>query len=224
MEIVPTVSLPVAETHAATRRDLRRAIKKVSGKQELKWVDAYSSNVAATTAASTVTTVNGIAQGTTTSTRVGNQVTMTSVQAKFTVHIPNSGANGNLASQYCRLLVVCDNESVGAAGNLILDSITVSDLTLAPYNLNFVGKNNRFKILFDRRFQVNVCGTGSTSATQVYEVKVLQFKKAFKRIVQFIGTTSAAGDIGKNSIGFLFYANNTVPLLDYGFRCIYKDD
>lgn len=221
-EIIPTVRLPVQETHAATRQDLKRAMKRVTGKQELKWVDAYASNLAAVTAVATNGTyVNGIAQGNTTTTRQGNQVTITSIQARFTVHTPTSSTAQ--PGQWCRLLVVCDNEGSGLTLSQAIDATTITDATMSPYNLNYVGKQNRIKILFDRRFFVDV-DAAPASNIQIYNIKLHQFKKQLKRIEQFIGTTSNAADIGRNGICFWFIANNTTPLLDYGFRTIFKDD
>lgn len=225
MEIVPTVSLPVAETHAATRRDLRRLSAKVLGKQELKWIDAYGANTTAAANTASIIHLNPVPQGGTATNRIGSSCQMTSAQGRIEVHM----ASANVASSAptIRVIVLCDSEVNGAlpATADILDNTTITDLTLAPYNLTQLGPKQRFKILFDSRKSL-VISAYSTAPAYVYNPVLLKFKVPIKRILQWSAgnTTGAIGGMTKNSVILWMVSDTGSTLFNYGTRVIFKDD
>lgn len=227
MEIVPTVSLPVAETHAATRRDLRRLSTKILGKQELKWLDVYAANATAAANTATIVHLNPIPQGTTPVTRVGSSCQMTSVQGRIEAHM--AAANVASSAPTIRIILLADSEVNAAlpATSDILDTTIVTDLTLSPYNLTQLGPKQRFKILADTRKTLTITARDSSGAPfYVYQPVLFRFKKQIKRICQWsaANTNGVIGNMLKNSVILWMVSDTGSTLFNYGTRVIFKDD
>lgn len=226
VEIVPTVSLPVAETHAATTRDLRRLSTKILGRQELKWIDIYAANSSITANSANIAALNLVPQGTTPVSRVGSSYQMTSVQGRIEAHM--SAANTSSSAPTIRVIVLCDSEVLGAlpATADILDTSIITDLTLAPYNITQLGPKQRFKILFDRRASLHITARTDSGSAYIYDPVLLKFKIPIKRIVQYnpSNTNGAIGGLQKNSVILWLTSDTNSVLFNYGTRVIFKDD
>lgn len=226
-EIVPTVSLPIGETHAATRSDLRRLSTRILGKQELKWIDVYAANSSLSANSSTTVFISPVPQGTTSITRIGSSCQITSVQLKCDFHM--QAANTASSPPAIRVLVLCDSEVNGAlpATADVLDTTTITDITLAPYNITQLGPKQRFKILYDYRGHLQITARDSSASPfYIYDDVILGFKKPIKRRLQY-GAAATSGAIAgciKNSIILMLMADTASVLVNYGTRVIFKDD
>lgn len=226
MEITPTVRLPVGETHAATRQDLRRAISRVARKQELKHIDVGADNLTLTTNTPSLVFISPIAAAATSTGRIGDEVSITSVQGKFEVHCAAGNSGTINAPLGYRLMVVCDQEVAAAlpAASNILDVSVVTNYLNAPYNSDFCGRGKRFKILYDERGRVPV-STTYTGPISIYDSTVSQFKRSFRRkqVWDATGTGTIAHCLN-NSLVFIAISDTTNCLVNYGTRVIFKDD
>jgi len=221
-EIVPTVSIPVAETYAATRADLRKLSNKLQRPVELKWLDTYAANAAPAANTATTVALSLVPQAATSVTRVGASCQITSLQARLNIHMAAANAVGSPPS--LRVLFLIDNEVNGGLPAVadVLDNTIITDLTLAPFNLSQLGQ--RFKILYDWRGHMPI--TARDATFYVYGEINLNFKKAIRRKLQFTpGSTSGAiGTCIKNSLIMILLTDTAGPLFNYGTRMIFKDD
>lgn len=227
MDIVPHLRIPAADTRLATQQYVRKKFRSITGKEELKYEDLYNNNVTAATAGY-FACANNLTQGTTALTRVGDSVTVTSVQLRLNTH------NGTSTQEVVyRVMLLWDYDVGGAlpaSANILATGLVITDPTLAPYNRNYVGKDKRFKIIFDRNFThkqlvywnatANAVNSETCWTSQIIE------KIRTSRKVQYAGNTGTIADITTNSLIICIWANRTdaQQFLDYGLRVYYKDE
>lgn len=220
MDIVPVVHQPASAVTAATRADLRRGLRKVRRDQQLKFSDTYHASASLAAAGSAqVTALNLIAAGNTDSTRVGNEIVITSLQVRYNLStIPTSAAAG----QAFRILIVWDYDVGGAVSTLatVLDTSVILDPLRAPYHMDYVGKGKRYRIVYDETIIINE----SIGSSADYAERVLKFKRLNKK-VRYTNTTAAIGSVGTNSLCLMALQDQSanLPTMEFGARVYFKD-
>lgn len=218
---------------------LEKKVKQIEYDTEVKHLDYVFTAVEMSDSGSVGNTllVNGLAQGTTSFTRIGDEVNFTSIQVRGTISHQLNNPALNHSPTY-RLIIVRDMQPNGAAmtfGNL-LDLSLITEPVYAPRNMDYI---DRFKIYYDKvgvlnpNFQFITSGTGTpliTTTTQVGDVarSIKFFKKLNFKTNYGLANAGNISDIARNSLYFLFIsdetgASNNGPLFNGGMRLYYKD-
>lgn len=156
--LTPAPSAKRARVMQAPRRQAAAAAQGYYGTKtarEQKYVDvAAAAYVADTTG--TITLLNGVAQGDDNTQRQGRMFNMTALSVKGYL----SPVDGSTTPSYCRLIVVYDSATNGAAP-------TMTDILQASTSLSHNNLNNRmrFKVLIDEQYAI---GATVETATQSY--------------------------------------------------------
>lgn len=144
------------------------------------------------TGGSTPVLLNGVAQGTTASTRVGRRLVMKSMYIKWLVQVSATTTGGTPL----RLLIVYDHQT-NAAAPAITDIVLTDEIT-SPVNLS---NSRRFKILVDE--YVPCIGTGGPQSVVVSRYMKLNMDEEFNN-----GSTGTVSDITKGSIYAIAWNGN----------------
>jgi len=206
-----------------TTKTLAKRIHHMETKQELKYVDVYST--ATIPATGLFTLLNGVSQGSDQNERDGNEVTATSVQYRmlFTKNVQRN------ADDMVRTIIFWDQQPNGAAPTLvdILDTTIITLQSQAPYKRE---NAKRFKILHDSTLVIParvVAGTVAGNTVLVGE-SFIHVKKRIplSRTVKYDGTSAAITAIRTNSLYCLQISVSSAapPDQETGFRFYYKDD
>lgn len=187
------------------------------GRQELKATDIAQPNIALSTGMQ-LTLLNGVAQGTDFTQRIGRKTLMKSLLVRWGV--TNNGVGGDGSGDIMRLMVIYDMQSNSAAPSAgdILQS--ASDV-YSPLNLN---NRDRFKVLFDRNITLN--SFVATVTPTVQGAPGPKFIKIYKKInleTIFSGTGSTIGSISTGSIYLCALAGSTEYSSQFYSRVRYVD-
>jgi len=152
-------------------------------------------------------TFPGIAQGTSSSTRIGNRIRLVSMEVSIIV-VPVITGTDNQDGMQCRFLIVKDSQCNGAviAG---VGGVMAAENIASPYNFQLVGTrsygagSNRLRVLLDKQHAMNM-----TSGTAAGPPMLVNFKvPVYGTIVEFSGAGVANSDILKNNIHLVFDAD-----------------
>lgn len=165
---------------------------KSTGGKELNFVDTSIANSNVSTTAQ-ITLLNGMAQGTTASTRIGRRIQMKSIEMKGYL-VPDTTTLVAIA----RFAIVLDKQANAAAPAFtdIYDSAS-------PVSLRNISNKARFWVLWDSGL---ITTAGNTTAGQITDsgVKGLEFYKRINIPVQYnAGTAGTVGDIQTNALYFV---------------------
>ncbi len=177
-------------------------INKFKREEEKKIVQGTIANqVAAAGNAGTVLLLNGIDQGQTVGTRIGNKATMTSLAIRI-----NMKAVGVETGFSTRIMIVYDNRPNGVAMTWSGANGLCSDGDMnSLYDSNTV-KQGRFKVMYDKTF--NFRGTETCQSTKMY----------WKGTMSSNYSLAQAGDItdiSKRSIYILTNATRNVGIVHF---------
>lgn len=180
---------------------------------ELKFVDTSFTGAAAVGAStfSAAQLLNGLANGTSASTRVGRQVNMKSLLIRYTITLnPTTVAGGAV-----RMLVVYDKQANAAAP--VITDVLLADGFLAPNNIS---NRDRFVTLCD--VITPPIGTAGDYASSDVVYKKINLETMFNE-----GVSGTIADITSGSI-YLFFAQSgqmttAAPSLSYRSRIRYTD-
>lgn len=208
--------------------NVKKHIRTIDKKQELKHVDILWSTTADTGSAAQL--LNGLTQGTSNITRQADLVSFTSIQCRGAIILDTN----SLVSGAIRLIVVIDSSPNGAAMGItnLLDNSVITNLFESPYNSDYF---KRFKILHDKVYVINqkaVAGytlaTGVTNSYQPARVYVKWRKQLSRQSNYGLGNGGTITDISKNAYYAFVMSNvaagNSPPTTQFGFRMYYKDD
>lgn len=195
----------------------KKPAKRIKGaivdRDELKYAGLARASY---TTASSITLVNGVAQGDDNTTREGRQVTFKSVHVTGFVY--PSGAGGQ-SPQRARILLVWDNACNGAAP-AITDIMTTSD----PVSLPVVDNANRFTVLRDWHEGLAPISSVATQSyaggTCVHDVDLFVPLDA---VTQFIGTGATIASIQNGAIWLLVLIGG-LYVADLQVRVRFTDD
>lgn len=123
----------------------RSMLNTPAGRPERKFLDTTIADDTSINNAGTFILLNGMAQGTSQSTRIGNKFTMVSIQARFAVY----NGTTQTGSIPVRVMVFYDTQANAAAptvGDLLSDT-TAARYVTSPMNL---ANRDRFRIIYQR--------------------------------------------------------------------------
>jgi hypothetical protein len=180
---------------------------------ETKFVDT-ANGLTAATQSGVVVCVSQLAQGLTSTDRVGDSIKLQHIEVRGTVIINAAATNTTV-----RVLVFRDLDGYGTAptGADVLENVGGTVAPNSPYKFN---KRDRFSILFDEMFQLqSVLAQGQSSAAWYYSSEHAGH-------VKYLGTTAAAASNGKGSVYVLAISEEptNTPQFDFYSRLLFTDD
>jgi len=214
-----------AKKRKPTVKSVAKSIKKIQGQQELKHIDFYtSSGFQAIPTTGLITCINTTVNGTTNITRIGDDITATSIQFRGLFQSNELTLN----TSTIRHIVLWDSQPNGALPALadVLDVAVITVPIYAPYNENF---QKRFKILYDRVYTITPQVYSSITAGTIDNVlevkKYSRLKRKLSRQVKYNGNTGGIADIETNSLINIFVSDQATnpPTVEMGHRLYYKD-
>jgi len=160
---------------------------------EVKYIDTADAYAVNTTG--TLTLINGLTLGNTSTTRIGQKVTLKSLEVKYRLAV--TATTG--LDQTHRLLFVLDRQCNGAA--LTLAEILVPTNTEGLRNL---ANPRRFKFIIDQRYDLSAATeSGSTKTGKIF----FQFKKPL--VIEYnAGNAGTIADISSGSIYMVLLGSN----------------
>jgi hypothetical protein len=175
---------------------------------ETKFFDFYTNTTFSTTS---ITNISLMAQGLTSTTRVGDSIRLQHIEGSFQLV-----ANSNSAGARCRITVIRDLDNAGTAPTSLL--VYQNDTTQPACMVTSMKFNEleRFSVLFD---EVLVVCNGTFSATS-------HFSMAHNGHVKFLGAGATAADAGKGSVFLLITTSEAanLPTVTAYTRIMYTDD
>lgn len=165
-------------------KPVKAYVKRAIVSQEEKKFASYSAVMSPVLATPILYLQNGLSTGPERFNRVGNSVRMRTLQAYFNLYT----ATANVA-QHIRILLVMDRMSMGVAPTAA--QVFSNPLTSfnSPLNPNLVP--SRFRIMYDRKFALNIGG----GATDVPQVKQVRIKKTWKNGQKIVYNDLTVGNI-----------------------------
>lgn len=199
---------------------------------EKKFVDSYRSTITLVTSPTgsecddtTMLCLNGIAQGVTQSTRIGNKVILKSVQVNGQVNVPIISDQADApVSINVRVMLVLDKQTNKAQLNgedVYFDSGGVDILSLR--NLEY---SDRFTILAEEKMSLDYTTSqqdGANTASYAGQKKCFTIYKKLNIPVQYNLTTAVVGAITDNSLHLIAWADGANVNFNWQSRVRYSD-
>lgn len=184
-----------------------------TGGKELNFVDtSFSASTIA--GAGSISLLNGMAQGTTASTRIGRRILMKSVECRFSVYASNQADTYRVALLY--------DKQANAAAPAFTDIYDVAN----PQSLRNISNKARFMVVHD--FGLNfVAGDGSAAAYPIGAAfeRTHEFYKKFSIPVQYNnGTAGTVGDIQTNAFYLVAISTSGHCAMSGYVRVRYSDE
>lgn len=188
--------------------NLKKKFRKLNTDMEIKSLDVYFNPRVSDTTGTAFTLLNGIAQGVTAVTRIGNNVRLTSLHLKVNVNTETD----NLKASVARLLVFIDKQSnladppvlSGGSGAALLDWTVIQNIVCAPYSHKTI--YSRYKILIDKVIILNPqtvqnfnVATGTTQLLQ-QATKHINKKVKLNYTVEYGGTGATVASIASGAV------------------------
>lgn len=217
-----------------TIKNVDRKVHRIQKMIELKWADGYLTSTQPNSTGSAFL-MNSLAEGTDIDQRIGKQVTMTSLQLRWTTITPVTPTGVTGVGTTYRFIVFWDKQANSAAPPFtspagitdgLLDNSLITDLTLSPF---YHPCQKRFKVLMDRRWCDNPhCLAGGLSTTPIPIQHTQTHFIKLGRTVLFNDITANIGAITSNSLYILFFSNQggagaALPVMTFSSRVYYKD-
>lgn len=203
-------SLAASRLGRATKKAMKRASALIApsmarsggfsfravGGKELNFVDTTVAVNVNTTGS--VTLLNGMAQGTTASTRIGRRIQMKSIEFKLFVQ-----ADSTALTNVTRYAIVLDKQSNGAA-----PAFTDIYDAAAPTALRNISNKARFWVLYDSGLQVCIGNSATAAQGTDNTIRPLELYKRINIPVQYnAGSAGTVGDIQTNGLFFVAIGN-----------------
>ncbi len=153
--------------------------------------------------------INLIPQGVTEIQRDGRKCTITKIQWRCRVQLPETDAAADPAQgDTLRMIMFLDKQANGATA-ATLDFLESTDFQ----SYKNLANSSRFWTIFDKTVSINYAGLASDGAGVVSQAKVTRNYSFFKKCViplEFDSTTGAITEIRSNNIGVLLISENGV--------------
>lgn len=179
------------------------------GRPEVKFFDVTLDDATVDNAGTVTDSINKIAQGTTEVQRDGRKCTISSIDWKYDLRLPERDAVATPeAPDVVRVIMYVDKQANGATAAVtdILETANYQSF----YNL---ANSQRFRILCDKTHNMNYSNLASDGAGVVSSSGVVRsytFHKSLKLPLEFSATTGAITEIRSNNIGVLLISRNAV--------------
>lgn len=175
---------------------------RTGGGSELKFIDTLLAN-SPIPAAGALTLVNGVAQGTDFTNRIGRKTVIKSLL--FNASVVYNAAGSLPIGDICRLMVVWDSQANSAAP-AVTDILATAD----PYSGMNLNNRDRFQIIWDKRFAMNPAtyAAGALTAGAPNTKWITKYKRCHKECI-FSNTGATIASIQTGSIYFLQISQNT---------------
>lgn len=189
-------SAPLRSAGFRAIRAGRSGLNNPAGRMEKKFLDnVFESGVLQFDTTGTVTVLNGMAQGTSQSTRIGNKITMRSCYLRY--RVTNSAAT--TGALMFRVMVIYDTQT-NATTPALSDILQTgpADPTMRVMNL---ANRDRFKILYEDTFTpVGTVVSDTTGVTEFQEYR----QKYLKLNLDTIYNNTSGGTVADIQTGGLF--------------------
>lgn len=195
--------------------------KKGASSAELKFKDTTKAQTALASAGAIFNdTLNGMVEGNTDSTRIGNRITVKSVMLRGTAKMASTAAATD-TSQTVRIIVYLDRQANGATA-------AVGDiLASADYrSFNNLDNSDRFRTLAEETLDLHLTGATPSGAAYTYgETSKSFFLKAKLNLdFKYKGNAGTVADLSGNNIGVLVISEtDAIGTLGYIARVRYTD-
>lgn len=173
------------------------------GREELKVIENAVSGPTQFTSAGLVVLMNGVAQGSDFTNRIGQKICMKSLLARFWISPSGNTASGDIA----RVMVVYDTQPNSSGSVPAVTDILTSADCFSGINLN---NRDRFKVILDKKIAMYpvVYTAGAITAGAPISRYVDKYRK-FNLDVIFSGTAATIGSISSGSLLWLLIDQNT---------------
>jgi len=203
-------------------RAIQPKFKRVAASSaELKFKDTTKALTAIASAGTIFNdTLNGLSEGNTDSTRVGNRITVKSVMLRGKATVAPSNDFGN-AKQTVRIIVYLDRQANGATA-------AVGDiLASADYrSFNNLDNSDRFRTLAEETIDLVATGAAATGAAFSFsgDTKSFFLKAKLNLDFKYKGNAGTVADLSGNNIGVLVIGETDgLGTLGYIARVRYTD-
>ncbi len=167
--------------------------------------------------------VNQIAQGVTESQRVGRKCTITAINWRYTLNLPENDAVATpLDGAISRVILFQDRQCNGATA-VVLDILETANYQ----SFRNLSNSGRFNILMDKNHILNYRGLASDGAGVVSQADVKSDHTFYKKCsipIEFNSTTGAITEIRSNNIGILVISSNGTPGMLSKLRLRFSDN
>lgn len=226
----------------AMTRSLRKAVDKEIKKVTLKQVEPKHNDVFAanqTLQAGTLTlgqnliNMTSVAQGLTTSTRVGNRYKLDSLECALDLNAFSQATSAS-PNPIVRIMMIQDHLETGVAPVYadLFELPNSGDGAVSSLNWENFNVNSRFKLLYDKRISMQqpfgpLFTGGGATGTNFYTTKAgyfLRIKKRHKSTVAFQGTSASQADTSTGTIYLVGICDIASTCLWTAYtRVVYKD-
>ncbi len=169
---------------------------------EKKFHDVDVDDASVNTAGTVTATVNIIAQGVTESERVGRKCTITNINVRYTIVLPEIDAAATPGpGDVCRVIFFVDKQANGAAA-AVTDILETADYQ----SFNNLSNSSRFRVLMDRSHALSYTSMASDGAALVSNADITEEYSFYKECsipIEFSSTTGAIGEIRSNNIAMM---------------------
>ncbi len=176
---------------------------------ETKFHDVDLDDAVVASAGTVTPTVNIIPSGTTESDRDGRKCTITAINWRYNLNLPEIDAAANpAASDIVRVIMYLDRQANGATA-AVTDILESADYQ----SFNNLANTSRFLTLYDKATPVNYQTLASDGAGVVSSAQVLTWHTFYKKCnipIEFSSTTGAITEIRSNNIGVLLISSSGV--------------
>lgn len=176
----------------------RSMLNAPAGSAERKFLDTTVADATSINDAGTMILLNGMAQGTSQSTRIGNKMTMSSIQGRYQVF----NGTTQTGSSCCRIIVFYDTQSNAAAPaiNDLLSDTTAGQRSTSPLNL---ANRDRFRVVYERTW---IPGNAFSGVMDEGVIEgFLDFNQFYKKIrLDTIYNNTSGGTVADIQTGALF--------------------
>lgn len=165
---------------------------------------------------------NLIAQGVTESERIGRKCTITAINWRFEMTLPEADAVATPGpSGQIRVIVFLDKQANGATA-VVTDILETADYQ----SFNNLANTSRFRTLMDRSYSLNRQSLASDGAGVVSEAEYAVHDTFYKKVkipIEFSGATGALTEIRSNNIGVLVIGRTSLPKFESKMRIRFSD-
>lgn len=174
---------------AIPRPLLRVGGRMPAGNHELKNIDVIGSTITVASSSGLISLINGVAQGTTATTRLGRRIQMKSLFIRAEIRMAPTTAGASPI----RYLVIYDKQTNGTAP--AATDVLTTDALYSPMNLS---NSRRFVVIFDKVWPC--LGTAGPQSITVEKYIKLNLPVEFNT-----GSAGTVGDIQTGSLYTLLY-------------------